>query len=98
MTYKKFFANEENKFERTGYSPGVAVIGDLIVGIENRDGNTNVRFQDMVESIFSNLEQNNIHFSPSKNGLWPLLARDRGDRREALGTLLHPCQPLRIAL
>ena len=28
MTYKKF----------TGYSPGVAVIGDLIVGIENRDG------------------------------------------------------------
>ena len=34
MTYKKF----------TGYSPGVAVIGDLIVGIENRDGNANVRF------------------------------------------------------
>ena len=33
-TYKKF----------TGYSPGVAVIGDHIVGIENRDGNTNVRF------------------------------------------------------
>ena len=29
MTYKKF----------TGYSPGVAVIGDLIVVIENRDGN-----------------------------------------------------------
>ena len=28
MTYKKF----------TGYSPGVVVIGDLIVGIENRDG------------------------------------------------------------
>ena len=34
MTYKKF----------TGYSLGVAVIGDLIVGIENRDGNANVRF------------------------------------------------------
>ena len=34
MTYKKF----------TGYSSGVAVIGDLIVGIENRDGNANVRF------------------------------------------------------
>ena len=28
MTYKEF----------TDYSPGVAVIGDLIVGIENRDG------------------------------------------------------------
>ena len=53
MTYKKF----------TGYSPGVAVIGDLIVGIENRDGNANVRFhqQDTLERIFSNLEQNDIH-------------------------------------
>ena len=27
-----------------GYSPGVAVINDMIVGIENSDGNTNVRF------------------------------------------------------
>ena len=26
------------------YSPGVAVIGDKIMGIENRDGNANVRF------------------------------------------------------
>jgi len=52
MTYKKF----------TGYSPGVAVIGDLIVGIENRDGNANVRFhqQDTLKRIFSNLEQNDI--------------------------------------
>ena len=33
-TYKKFL----------GYRPGVAVIGDLIVGIENSNGNTNVRF------------------------------------------------------
>ena len=33
-TYKKFL----------GYRPGVAVIGDLIVGIENSDGNTNVPF------------------------------------------------------
>ena len=33
-THKKFL----------GYSPGVAVINDMIVGIENRDGNTNVRF------------------------------------------------------
>ena len=47
MTYKKF----------TGYSPGVAVIGDLIVGIENRDGNANVRFhqQDTLERIYSNI-------------------------------------------
>ena len=33
-TYKKFF----------GYRPGMAIIGDLIVGIENSVGNTNVRF------------------------------------------------------
>jgi hypothetical protein len=41
----------------------VAVIGDLIVGIENRDGNANVRFhqQDTLERIFLNLEQNGIH-------------------------------------
>ena len=53
MTYKKF----------TGYSPGVAVIGDLIVGIENRDGNANVRFhqQDTLKRIFSNLESDDIH-------------------------------------
>ena len=53
MTYKKF----------TGYSPGVAVMGDLVVGIENRDGNANVRFhqQDTLERIFSNLERNGIH-------------------------------------
>ena len=58
MTYKKF----------TGYSPGVAVIGDLIVGIENRDGNANVRFhqQDTLESIFSNLESNNIHIKRAR--------------------------------
>lgn len=32
-TYKKFL----------GYSPGAGVIGNLVVGIENRDGNANVR-------------------------------------------------------
>ena len=58
MTYKRF----------TGYSPGVAVIGDLIVGIENRDGNTNVRFhqQDTLERIFSNLEGNGIRIRRSR--------------------------------
>lgn len=58
MTYKKF----------TGYSPGVAVIGDLIVGIENRDGNANVRFhqQDTLERIFSNLEFNDIHIKRAR--------------------------------
>ena len=51
-TYKKFL----------GYSPGVAVIGDNIVGIENRDGNTNVRFcqKDTLERIFKRLENAGI--------------------------------------
>jgi len=51
-TYKKFF----------GYRPGVAVIGDLIVGIENSDGNTNVRFQqkDTLKRFFERLEQNGL--------------------------------------
>ena len=30
--------------EVSDYRPGVAVIDDLIVGIENSDGNTNVPF------------------------------------------------------
>lgn len=47
-TYKKY----------TGYRPGVAVIGDMIVGIENSDGNTNVRFhqEDTLKRFFGRLE------------------------------------------
>ena len=42
-SYKKAF----------GYFPGVASVGGLIVGIENRDGNTNVKFhqKDTLERI-----------------------------------------------
>ena len=51
-TYKKFL----------GYRPGVAVIGDLIVGIENSDGNTNVRFhqKDTLKRFFARFEQNGL--------------------------------------
>ncbi len=51
-TYKKFL----------GYRPGVAVIGDMIVGIENSDGNTNVRFhqRDTLRRIFERLEDKGI--------------------------------------
>ena len=51
-TYKKFL----------GYSPGVAVINDTIVGIENRDGNANVRFhqQDTLKRIFTRLADEGI--------------------------------------
>ena len=45
--------------EFSGYRPGVAVIGDLIVGIENSDGNTNVRFhqKDTLKRFFERFEQ-----------------------------------------
>ena len=51
-TYKKFL----------GYRPGVAVIGDLIVGIENSDGNTNVRFhqKDTLKRFFERFEKNKL--------------------------------------
>lgn len=45
-TYKKFL----------GYRPSVAVIGDMIVGIENSDGNTNVRFH-QEDTLKRNLER-----------------------------------------
>ena len=51
-TYKKFF----------GYRPGVSVIGDLIVGIENSNGNTNVRFRqkNTQKRFFERFEQNGL--------------------------------------
>ena len=40
----------------------LAVIGDLIVGIENSDGNTNVRFhqKDTLKRFFERFEQNGL--------------------------------------
>ena len=41
-----------------GYFPGVATVGGLIVGVENRDGNANARFHqaDTLERVFDRLE------------------------------------------
>ena len=57
-TYKKFL----------GYGPGIAVIDDMIVGIENRDGNTNVRFnqKETLERIFKRLESSGIRISRAR--------------------------------
>lgn len=57
-TYKKF----------PGYGPGVGVIGDMIVGIENRDGNTNVRFhqQDTLERMFTRLENAGVRINRAR--------------------------------
>ncbi len=45
-----------------GYSSGVVVIGDVIVGIENRDANTNVRFKqkETLERIFKQLKASGV--------------------------------------
>lgn len=42
-----------------GYFPGIASVGKLIVGVENRDTNTNVRFhqKDTLERIITRLEK-----------------------------------------
>lgn len=58
MTYKKF----------TEYSPGIATIGDVIVGIENRDGNANVRFhqEDTLRRIFERLENAGMHVNRAR--------------------------------
>ncbi len=48
MTYKHFL----------GYRAGVAVIGDWIIGVENSNGNTNVRFcqKETLKRFFERLE------------------------------------------
>ena len=58
MTYKKF----------TGYKPGIATVGDVIVGIENRDGNANVRFhkENTLKRIFERLENARIHINRAR--------------------------------
>ena len=57
-TYKK------NK----GYLPGIATIGNKIVGIENRDGNANVKFkqEDTLERFYTLLESEEITINRSR--------------------------------
>lgn len=48
--------------KKRGYFPGVATIGSMIVGVENRDGNANVRFHqaDTLKRFFTRLEERGI--------------------------------------
>ncbi len=57
-TYKK------NK----GYFPGIATIGNKIVGIENRDGNANVKFkqENTLERFYTQLESEDISVNRSR--------------------------------
>ena len=57
-TYKTFLRS----------SPGVAVINDMIVGIENRERNTNLRFnqRETLERIFKRLEASEVYISRAR--------------------------------
>ena len=51
-----------------GYGPGIAVINDMIVGVENRDGNANVRFhqQETLERMFLRLEGKSVKINRAR--------------------------------
>lgn len=87
FTYKRF----------RGYSPGVAVLTDMstgddvIVGVENRDGNANVKFHqgDTLRRVFDRLE---------KEGLWATAVRcDCGSySKEIIETVMNHCHKFYI--
>lgn len=58
---EKYDTKYSYKKER-GYFPGIATIGPLIVGLENRDGNANVRFHqsDTLKRIFQRLANRGV--------------------------------------
>lgn len=80
-----------------GYSPGVAVLTDIctgddvIVGVENRDGNANVKFHqaDTLGRVFDRLE---------RHGLWATAVRcDCGSySREIIETIMLHCHEFYI--
>lgn len=69
----EFVETEKYDTKRTykhfnGYGPGVSTIGNLIVGIENRDGNANVKFhqEDTLKRTFENLKHFNIKMNRAR--------------------------------
>ena len=51
-----------------GYFPGIATIGDKVVGIENRDGNANVKFkqEETLKRFYSLLKSEDITINRSR--------------------------------
>ena len=81
MTYKKF----------TGYSPGVAVIGDLIVGIENCGSCS----REIVETI----ERHSEHFYIRANrcaSLYDSLLALRGLKKEEINGIEYELNSITI--
>lgn len=93
---EKYDAKFSYRGER-GYMPGVSVLtdmatsNDVIVSVENRDGNANVKFHqdDTLERTFRRIES---------NGLWATIVRcDCGSySREIIGTISRHCHKFYI--
>ena len=64
---EKYDSKKSYKMKR-GYFPGVSTIGKHIVHIENRNGNTNVKYKqvDTLKNAYSLLEQKNIKINRSR--------------------------------
>ena len=90
MTYKKF----------TGYSPGIATVGDVIVGIENRDGNANVRFhqEDTLKRIFERLEKKGIRINRARMDCGSCSEAIVANGGETLSAFLYPCEQVRVII
>jgi len=67
IAHEKFDAKKTYKMT-TGYFPGVATIGNMIVHIENRDGNANVKTgqAETLRRAYTSLESNGITVNRSR--------------------------------
>jgi hypothetical protein len=67
IEHEKWDAKKTYKMT-TGYFPGIATIGDKIVGIENRDGNANVKIAqaETLKRMYKQLKDNDIHIENSR--------------------------------
>lgn len=65
--YKKYDAERTYK-HNTGYFPGIAAIGNKIVYIENRDGNSNVKIAQVqaFERAYKLLKDHDIRINRSR--------------------------------
>ena len=71
----------------------MAVIGDLIVGIENSDGNTNVRFhqKDTLKRFFERFEQNKLIINRFRADCGSCSEEIVEEIAKQLQDLLYPC-------
>ena len=78
----------------------MAVIDDLIVGIENSDGNTNVRFhqKDTLKRFFERFEQNGLTINRFRADCGSCSEEIVEEIEKTQQILLYPRKPLQFAL